>query len=238
MLNTAQKVKENIRILKKLLPILSFIAPFLILYRLHPDSFQTTYQGRTFYLFFLWLVSLEMALNWEKIREDRIDTLRPVRTIGAVISLLLPTFYVVVANYCGLNTLIVEAAEQTNVPLAHLMPLSIEYLVFALLFASIILAIHGKKGLIDFSIPTLFLVSIGAIFTIDDLYPYGRFAPFQILVPATATLAANVLNLLGYQTRVSLTTHPEYGLMPYLSARNPNDPSKLASFGIAWPCAR
>lgn len=233
MLDIMQKAKETIHILEKLLPVFSFLTPFLILYHLYPDSFQITYQGRTFYLFFLWLVSLEIILNWEGIR-THISTLKPVRTISLIVSLLLPTIYIVVANYCGLNAIIVEVAKKNNVPLADLMPLSTEYLVFTVLFALIILLAHGKKRLMDFSIATFLLGSIGAIFAIDDFYPYGRFTPFQILVPATAKLAASVLNLMGYETRMFLISNPEWGSMPYLEITNTQPPT---GFGIAWPCA-
>ncbi|UCC33287.1 MAG: archaeosortase/exosortase family protein [Candidatus Bathyarchaeota archaeon] len=237
MLDIAQKIKENISILEALLPILSFVPPILVLHFLHPESFQTTYQGRTLQLFFLWLVTLEAILTWERTRKAQTGTLKPVRTISLIISLLLPTVYVFAANYCGLNITIMEAAMQNNVPLAHLLPLATEYLIFAFLFASIILLTHGKNRFVDFSIPLFFLVAIGVIFTIDDLYPYGWFTPFQILVPATATLAANVLNLMGYQTHLYSTEHPEYGSMPHLSVWNSEKPSEFASFGIAWPCA-
>lgn len=234
MLGITQRIKANTHIIRKLLPILSFTPPILILYSLHPESFQTTYQGRTLLLFFLWLVTLETILNWEETRKAPTSTLRFKRKIFLLVFLLLPTIYVVVSNYYGLNATIAEAATQSNVPLAHLMPLSTEYLVFAVLFASTILLLHGKKRFTDFLLPAFFLLSIGAIFAIDNLYPYGWFTPFQILVPATATLAANVLNLMGYQTHLSFTTHPLYGFMPYLEITNTEPPTE---FGIAWPCA-
>jgi len=226
-----------VSIIIRLLPVLSFAVPFAILYCLYPLSFQKTYQGRTFYLFFLWLVFLEIILNWGKVRKFQISKLKSIRIISLIILLLLPTIYVVVANYYGLNALIVETAKQNNIPLAEYMPLSTEYMVFAVLFALIILLAHGGKGVMDFSIPTFFLASIGVIYTIDDLYPYAWFTPFQILVPSTAMLAANVLNLMGYPTKISLITHPEYGTLPYLSERYPKNPLNPVGFGIAWPCA-
>jgi thaumarchaeosortase len=195
-----------------------------------------TFEGRTFYLFFLWLVSLEIILNWEKNRETHISTLKSVRTISLITSLLLPTIYVVVANYLGLNGIIMEAVKHNNVPSAAL-PLSTEYLVFAVLFALIILLAYGKKSLMDFSISIFFLGGIGVIYTINNLYPYGQFTPFQILVPITTTLAANVLKIMGYQTSISEIRDPYYGTMPTLRVWDPNNPSKNAIFAVAWPCA-
>jgi len=237
ILDVLQAVKRNISILIKLLPIISFITPFLILYSLYPNSFEATWKGRTYYLFFLWLVSLESILSWEKIQTNKMNKLRSIRTVAFIITLLLPTIYVVAATHCGLNAIIVDLANENNIFWAVWMPLSMEYLVFAVLFALIILLEYGTSGLKDFSISTFFLGIIGMIYTIDNLYPYGRFTPFQILVPTTATLAANVLNLMGYQTKMSVITNPYYGWMPSLIAWNAKNPLMGASFAIGWPCA-
>ena len=241
-----QIVKKNISLLIKLASLLAFIIPFFILYSLYSYSFEQTLLGRTFYLFFLWLVSLEMILSWEKLQKNRLDKLGSVRTVSFIIVLLLPTIYVIVANYCGLNAIIEDIAKQI-IPLppedpgqahiASLVPLSTEYLVFAGLFCLIILLAYGVNGLMDFSISTFFLGTIGVLFTIVNLYPFGRFTPLQIFVPATATLAANFLNLMGYQTSLSAITNSYYGYMSHLRALDPKNPLRSASFLIAWPCA-
>jgi len=224
-----QKVKKNSHILLKLAPIFAFVAPLLVLYFLYPSSFEATWKGRTYYLFFLWLVSLEIILNWEELQSRKIDKMKSTRTIAFIITLLIPTIYVIVANFYGLNSVIEEIAEQRNIPWASVMPLSTEYLVFAVFFALVILLEYGTNGLRDFSISTLFLGIIGAIYTIDNTFPEGRFTPFQILVPTTTTLAAKVLNLMGYMTRLGTING-----MPTLSAW-----SSQGSFGarIGWPCA-
>ena len=237
MLDIVQKFKKNTQILVKLSPVFSFIVPFLVLYFLYPNSFEATWKGRTYYLFFLWLVSLEMILNWEKLQTNKINKLGSIRTIAFVIALLLPTVYVVAANYYGLNSVIENLAKQNNVYWAIWMPLSTEYLVFTALFVLIILLSYGINGWKDFSISTFFLGTIGLIYIIDSFYPYGRFAPFQIFVPTTAKLAANVLNFIGYQTSMFVTRNPYYGYMPYLTAWDPKNPLKIANFGIAWPCS-
>lgn len=228
MLDIVQKFKKNTQILVKLSPVFSFIVPFLILYLLYPNTFEATWKGRTYYLFFLWLVSLEIILNWEELQSRKIDKMKSARTIAFIITLLIPTIYVIVANFYGLNSVIEEIAEQRNIPLANLMPLSTEYLVFAVLFTSVILLEYGTNGLRD-SISTLFLGIIGAIYTIDNIYPQGRFTPFQIFVPTTTTLAAKVLNLMGYMTQLGTSNG-----MPTLIAW-----SSQGAWGaaIAWPCA-
>lgn len=214
-------------ILRKLLPLLSFIIPFLILHRLYPESFEATWKGRAFYIFFLWLSFLEITLGWEKLQTQNVKKLR---AIAFTLTLLLPTLYVVLATYGGLNAWIIALAKQNKVYWADWMALSTEYLVFAMLFSLILLLEYGRKGLRTLPTSALFLVTIGSIYTIDNLYPFGRFAPLQIFVPTTATLAAHVLNLMGYQTRFL----PSVEGMPTLVAWNSNGKS---SFQIAWPCS-
>jgi len=237
ILEFPQKVKRNISVLKKFLPILSLIIPFLVLYSLYPNSFEATWKGRTYYLFFLWLAILELILNWEKVQTNKVKKLRSARTIAFIIVFLLPTIYVIAANYWGLNAIIEDLAKKNNVPLFTWMPLSTEYFVFTMLFALTILLAYGIKDLMDFSISIFFLEIIGLIYTIDNFYPFGRFTPFQFLVPTTATLAANVLNLMGYQTVTYYITNPYYGSMPQLTAWDSRNPSARASFAIGWPCA-
>ena len=237
MLDIVQKFRKNSQILVKLSPVFSFVVPFLILYFLYPNSFEATWKGRTYYLFFLWLFFLEIILNWEELQTKKISDMKLARKIALIISLLIPTAYVIVANFYGLNYTIEKLAEQHNIPFASWMPLSTEYLVFASLFALIILLEYGISGSKDFSISTVFLGIIGVIYTIDNVYPYGRFAPFQIIVPTTATFAANVLNLMGYETRMSfISNHPTYGSMPILTAWD-SQGRFSQPFAIGWPCS-
>jgi len=242
ILDILRLVKKNANILIKLLPILSFIIPLLILYSLYPYSFEQTYHGRTLYLFFLWMISLEMILSWEKLQKNKVDKLGSIRTVSFIIALLLPTIYVIAGNCCGLNAIIEDLAKQNISPLdplkdqhASLIALSTEYLVFAVFFCLIILLAYGINGLKDFSISTFFLGIIGVLFTIDNLFPYGKLTPLQIFVPATATLAANVLNLMGYETIMSFISSPIYGSMPLLAVKDSQ--GFWHSYGIAWSCA-
>jgi exosortase/archaeosortase family protein len=307
-------------LLLKLLPILSFAAPLAILYfaqnlaypnyteYYHIDTFEVMWKGRTFYLFFIWLASLETILGWEEIQGDSGAKLRLTRVLALSVALLLPTMYIVVSNYAGLNH-VIETFLMNYVPAEFMrfMPLSIEYLALTLLFAIIVIAraallrpmgvktlilqallsrfygrllsvlrrfchsakckrlsslLHGRlrsecltifqsrpaysglactleygiKHLKEYAISTVFLGTIGAIFMIDNLYPYGRFTPFQILVPTTTSLAANVLNMLGYTTSISVRDYgPQYGILPTLSATDIHGRSTL--FNIAWPCS-
>jgi len=233
MLKDPQKTKNYVNILGRLLPLLSFIIPLGILYYLYPNSFEATWKGRTYYLFFIWLACLEVILGWEGLQRNKIDRLKSLRTVAFVTAIVLPTVYIFAANFLGLNTAIVSWARQYTGESwgADLMPLCIEYLVFATLFIVINSLMYGKKGLVDFSISTSLLVAIGMIYTIDNIYPYGQFTPFQILVPTTARLAANVLSLMGYTTQYLA---PGSSNMPAIYASNSKG---SAVFSIAWPCS-
>jgi hypothetical protein len=66
---------------------------------------------------------------------------------------------------------------------------------------------------------------------IDTFYPYGAFTPFQTFVPLTASLAAHVLNWMGYKT-FFLPYKVEGTLVLRVSGS-----SGSATFGIGWPCA-
>jgi thaumarchaeosortase len=163
-----------------------------------------------------------------------------MRTVLFAIALLLPTAYVVAANYYGINTMISDLTSQYISPftylgprdkivLAQTVPSSFEFLVFAAFFCLIILLAYGINTLANFSLSLTFLGIIGLLFTMDQLYP-EKLTPLQIFVPVTATLAAKVLTLMGYQTSLSLTTN-----MPQLFATNRYGQSFGAS--IDWACA-
>jgi thaumarchaeosortase len=230
-------LKKHMSELMKLLPSLAFAVPLLWLYFLDPGSFELMWKGRTFELFFLWLILLELILSWENLREGKINRVISARTFAFIAALLLPTVYVIISNYSGLNTIIADSARQISVQWWDSMPLATEYLVFAVLFCLIVLLPYGAKGLKIFSVPPLFLAVVGALYTIDNVYPYGTFTPLQFLVPATTTLAAIVLNLMGYKTVLSTLTDPSRGSLTLLTATNPHNPMRNVTFEIAWPCA-
>jgi thaumarchaeosortase len=234
-----KKIEGFSRTLMKFLPVIAFIPPFLILYSLYPASFEATWKGRTFYLFFIWLAFLEVVLNWEKIQGVKVSKAKSVRTLGWALVLLLPTIYVIVATQFGLNTVITSWTGSSVLPdMRGFVSLSTEYLVFTLLFALIIALGFGVGRLKDFGLSTLFLGAIGLIYTIDTFYPGGSFTPFQLPVPITTQLAANVLNLMGYTTTISQVTDRIYGPLPMLTVQDPRVPmSRGVTFGIAWPCA-
>jgi len=225
-------LKEHENALLKLLPLVAFAVPLLWLYLLDAGSFELMWKGRIFQLFFVWLIALELILGWENLQPSKIAKTFSVKTFAFIAALALPTLYVVSGHYLGRNTAIIEASGQNRIPFADSMALSTEYLVFAALFCLMVFLQFGKKGLKDFSVPAVFLGLVGILYTIDNVFPYGQFTPFQLLVPTTAALAASALNLMGYQTSLAVA-----GAMPRLTATDPANSLRTATFDIAWPCA-
>jgi len=231
-------VKHNSDAIIKLMPLFAFLVPLALLYFLNlPDpylqvssqtSFELMWKGRTFQLFFVWLIALEFILSWE-VFKSKIDRQNTARLAAVSIALLLPTIYVLMEYYFGLNASIANFAMNSGVTFFKSMPLAIEYIVFSILFSLIALLYYGKKGLTAFALPALFVALVGVIYIIDNVFPYGQFTPFQLLVPTTAMLAAKTLGLMGYSTALAAQNG-----MPTLQVTGPLGTAK---FEIAWPCA-
>lgn len=249
MLNVFRSIKKEPQKLLPLLPLVAFIIPLVVLYILNPieppsgiapsvsdarDSFESMWKGRTFQLFFVWLVSLELILGWEHFKENKLSKPLSARTILVAVMMVLPTVYVLASYYFGLNDAIISWSTAQNIKWASSMPLSIEYLVFAALFGAMAFLVFGKKGLFAFSIPAVFMVLVGALYTIDNVYPYGQFTPFQLFVPTTAFFASQVFGLMGYNTVLGNEYDLNFGTMPTLTV---DGPAGFAKFAIAWPCA-
>jgi thaumarchaeosortase len=237
MTDTTESTRHFANILVILLPIFSFAIPFLVLYfdsqtSILYYSFELTWKGRTFYVFFLWLALLEIILAWDSLQSTRTKGFRSVRTVAFVCALLLPTIYLIASNYYSFPSKeIVDWSWRMGIDQPDWIPLDVEYFVLAALFALIVWLQHGIKGIKSIAISPVFLATIGAIYTIDNIYRYGEFTPFQILVPTTATLAARLLDFLGYHTQLILG-----GSMPILRAYAANSPNGFAA-AIAWPCS-
>jgi thaumarchaeosortase len=237
MADIVQSVRKNSQSLLRVTPVLSFIIPFIVFYLyqnsaypFYENTFEMTWKGRTFYIFFVWLVMLEAIMNWEKLRVAKVNKLRSLRTIAFVGALLSPALYLFASNYSGLNAIILNWAKANSIAQSYWMPLSVEYLVLSILFVLIVMLEYGASGLNSFLISPIFLATIGVVYTIDNIYMYGSFSPFQILVPATATLAAMVLSFMGYQ----IQWKGEFSGTPVLHVGSSRG---SAEAGIAWPCS-
>ena len=225
-----QIMKKNSFFLLKLLPLIAFAVPLVWLYSLEPATFEAMWKGRTFQLFFIWLIALELILDWENLWPIKTVKLISARSILLTVAVVLPTVYVAASYNWGLNDAIFNWAAQSHIQWANSMALSTEYIAFGLLFVAIVYLALGIKGVKIFSVPAFFVILVGAIYTADNVFPYGQFTPFQVFVPTTTALASAILNLLGYSTSIAYLQD-----MPELTAVNPQGTS--VTFSIAWPCA-
>jgi len=234
---TRRLLDATARLGVRVLPLLSFAVACIMLYFLDPPSFELMWKGRTFQLFFIWLIGLELILDWEKLNQSKIRKQFSALTVAFIVALMLPTVYVAASFFLGLNESITGWATQSGIQWASSMPLAIEYLVFAALFCLIVYLSFGFKGLKNFSVPAFFVAAVGVLYTIDNAFPYGQFTPFQILVPTTTQLAAAFLNLMGYTTSITYGQNPLQGNLPYLTAAPSGSAAAPTTFAIAWPCA-
>jgi len=91
------RLKERLREALNLLPIIAFVIPFIILYLIQDVafsySFEATWKGRAFYIFFIWFAVLEMIVSWEKLQPKAFKRPKYVRTVALILALSLPTIY-------------------------------------------------------------------------------------------------------------------------------------------------
>jgi len=185
----------------------AFIVPLLIIYLLDTgNSFEYLWKGRAPYLLFLWLLFIEAALGWKKLKTEP-PVFWTKKTVLAALTLLLPTVYALGLNF-GLKSGIVELGKAVGVPaeqfgewyLTHSWPFSFEYILFAVFFVASIWLLYGRRGLKIFAVSLFFIVGVGIFYMIDTFYPYGTFTVLQSFVPVTVSGAVFILNLLGYGT--------------------------------------
>jgi thaumarchaeosortase len=225
--------------LLKVLPLAAFMVPMAAVYLANPfdaglnvsaqASFELMWKGRTFQLFFIWLISLELILGWENIALKN-NLQNKTRLALFVAALVLPSLYVLL-EFLGLNNALAAWCSQSGVAFSGSMPLAIEYLAFSAMLLLLTLIGYGKKGLADFALPAIFVALVGVIYTIDNMFPYGQFTPFQLLVPTTASLAGGVLGWMGYSVVAGVEALTG---MPTLAVTGA---AGSATFAIAWPCA-
>jgi len=236
MQDLQSKFGNHSEILIKIMPLLAFAVPMLWLFLLYPESFELMWKGRTFQLFFVWLIALELILGWENIK-TKINKFNSLGTLALAISVFLPTFYIIISNYFGLNEAVASISSRIGIQWWASMPLSIEYIVFAFFFCLMIYLVFGKNGIKNFVLPAFFLGIVGTLYMIDNIFPYGQFSPFQIFVPSAAILAAGVLGVMGYETFLEIRNDPNLGSLPRLTVIDPANSINSVTFDIAWPCA-
>ena len=190
-------------LLQTVLFFAAFVVPLIIIYIIDPNSFDYLWKGRAPYLLFLWLLFLEAALGWKKLKTEP-PVFWTKKTVLAAVILILPTVYAMGLSF-GLHDGIVELGRAVGVPaeqfgewyLTHSWPFSFEYILFAVFFVASIWLLYGTKGLKIFAVSSFFIAGVGIFYMIDTFYPYGTFTVLQSFVPVTVSGAVFILNLLG-----------------------------------------
>jgi len=214
----------------------AFIVPMLILYITDSGSFDYLWKGRAPYLLFLWLLGLEAALGWKKLKAET-PVFWTKKTLLVTITLLLPTIYTVGIKF-GLQDQIVELGRALGVPaeqfgewyLTHSWPFSFEYVLFAVFFVASIWLLYGTRGLKIFTVSSFFIGGVGIFYMIDTFNPYGTFTFLQSLVPVTVFGVVFILNILGYGTNTF--TGGEDGMGLTVTGAN----SSYSAI-VSWSCA-
>lgn len=218
--------------------LLPIITPICIAYILDPISFDYTWKGRTLYLFFLWLMFLEIILVWDDFVHKNFSAYKGWRMLTLIALALAPSLYVIVTNLRPVSEGIVEFGKVFGVLqdpwfLEVSWPLSLEYLALTVFFTLLIWFTYKKNGLRYFALSLLLLGATGTVYMIDTLYPFGAFTPFQSFVPFTALAADQILKWMGYDTSLTFQIHPLSGVeLPVIEVIGTG-----AKFGIGWPCA-
>jgi exosortase/archaeosortase family protein len=199
---------------KKLLIPFSFIIMMLVLYVIDPLSFQETWKGRAFYLFFLWLFALEFILG-SRSQKPRTNLRTDIaRIIVGFFALMIPTIYVVEFYMFGLNNTIMQLGEFLGVGQGYdsglkgylvdtSWPLSVEYLIVAVSIFMGALLLLDFEGIKQFSISVSFLGLIGVFYMIDTLGPFATFSFPNFLSPLPSVGSQNGFNIQGFVPFIS-----------------------------------
>lgn len=192
--------------------------------------FLSTWKGRMFYLFFLWLLVIESVVDWGKIVEKKPKN--RFRIFAFFVCAVIPLIYVLGVNFWGLDQAVLNLGRDLGFTDETLLtfhwPLSLEYLVFGISFLVAVLLAYKKEGLEFFSIGLSLLVGVSIIYAIATFYPDGAFKPFEMLALPTSACAAALLDILGYNFSLSFLSGPEH--MPLIDGPGP-------PIYIGWPCA-
>jgi thaumarchaeosortase len=215
-------------------PLIVFFSSVLfisMLSFLNPTTFQKVWKGYVPFLVFLWLVLLEMALNWNKPLEKSRDSPAKFKAVLTAFFGSASTIYVLAFYLSGLDQLVLHVGRLAGLSgslLTISWPISLEYLLFAAFFTLLLLLLYGVEGLTRFSISTFFIWSFGAFYTLDTFYPYGKVTILQNIVPLIVSVVTLTLGPMGYHVQYNysrcLVTVNKPGSYPFMAQ-------------IFWPCA-
>jgi thaumarchaeosortase len=206
-------------------------------------TFDVTWKGRMFYLFFAWFLVMEAAFGWQEMNKRK--TKNHVLLGASLACAAIPTGYILATNFLGLDLSLLQSGISAGIPAVysdntpsdflHLFwPLSIEYLVFLASFTAAVLLAYKPKGIRTFAVSLTLLGGIGIAYMLDTVFPFGVLKPLQeIALPITATTAA-LFDLLGYNVMFSFPVNSGGSMLPALMV---NNGVTAATVTVSWACA-
>ncbi len=206
-------------------------------------TFDVTWKGRMFYLFFAWFLVMEAAFGWQEMNKRK--TKNRVLLASSLVCAAAPTVYILATNFFGLDLSLLQAGITAGIPAVysdntpsdflHLFwPLSFEYLIFFAFFTSAIILAYRSRGIRTFAISLSLIGAIGIAYLLDTVFPFGVLKPLQELaLPITATTAA-LFDLLGYNVVFSFPVNSGGSMLPALMV---NNGVQSASVTVSWACA-
>ena len=211
-----------------------FLVPIVLLYIFVPLTFQVSWKGRVSYLIFLWLVLLEIFLSRHRLPKfNIIAKLRQadVRFISGLIVLLTPTAFTLWQFLSGGEDMVILLGRLVGAPFPEWdWPLAFESMLFAVCFVLSVWLLQSLIGLRRFKVSLFFLGAVATFFMADTFYHLGTVWFLQLLVPPIVSMAAFLLNILGYPTTTTL--YADGYLLAIRKAGG--DHMNLL---VYWPCA-
>jgi exosortase/archaeosortase family protein len=212
----------------------------LVLYVIDPLSFQKTWKGRTFYLFFLWLFTLEFILGTKNPKSKISLRTDIARIITGTFALTIPTIYVVEFYLFGLNNTILQFGNFLGAELSLDFPISLEYIIVAVsLFIGVFLLLDFE-GIKQFSISISFLGLIGVFYMIDTFRPYATASIPNFLFPALPQTGFSIQSFVPFISSIVAFVMQRVGYAVQMVVLQDGSVQMLVNgygFLIYWPCA-
>lgn len=224
---------------KKVLIPFSFLLMLLVAYMIDPNSFLEAWKGRAFYLFFLWLFTLEFILGDNSANKQKNEKRSEwARVVLGTFFLLVPTVYLIETQMFGLSNTIIDFGKSLGVGVGlraadkiyfttSSFPLSFEYLITAVAMTLATFLLLGFKGLKQFSVSLFLLGAMGVVYMTDTFLPFGNATSLQALVPYTSYSVAYVLQQTGHAVQMVVLAQ-DGGVQMVVNGMG---------FLVYWPCA-
>jgi exosortase/archaeosortase family protein len=249
---------------KKLLVPFSVIIMVLIVYIIDPLSLQETWEGRAFYLFFLWLFALEFILGSRNPKPKTNSSASWPRIIGGFFMLTIPTIYLILvgvvfsekigeSSMSGLINTIIGFGKflgvgrgwdvNTQSYLINLsFPLSLEYIIVAASILVGVLLLLDFDGIRQFSVSISLLWLIGVFFMINTFDPYTASFPnfLSLLSPILPQSGVSIQGFVPFISSIVASVMKRLGYSVQMVVLKDGTVQMLVNgygFDIYWPCA-